>query len=182
MKIRYTLSLAVLIASSLVACGKGKPEKVKLGNGAFSVEVPPDVSFHCQILQHASDCNNYNVPNSIEGMEVRMCQGESKKTTFLTVTGKHPAGPQAELDKDPHTAFASGWSRCQDAKIARSQENSVDDQKAMDYVLTTPMGEGATRVFVDNGYSVMVLAVPKHERSAEEISRFVDGFRPLLKK
>ncbi len=179
---RCILSLVVLITISLVACDRGKPEKVKLGNGAYTVEVPPDVSFRCQILQHASDCNNYNVPNSIEGMEVRVCEGESKKTTFLTVTGKHPTGPNAELEKDPHTAFASGWSRCQDAKITRTQENSVDEMKAMDYVLTTPMGEGATRVFVDHGYSVMVLAVPKHERSAEEISRFVEGFRPLVKK
>lgn len=181
MPIRYTLFWAVLMALSLAACGSGKPEKVKLGNGMFTVVAPPKVSFQCQILQHASDCNNYNVPNSIEGMEVRVCVGESTKTTFLTVTGKHPDGAQAGGGPNPHMEFASAWSRCQDAKVARSEESLVDDKKAMDYVLTTPLGEGATRVFVDNGYSVMALAVPKRERSAEEISSFVGSLRPFKK-
>ncbi|MFZ2268052.1 MAG: hypothetical protein WAV95_10810 [Azonexus sp.] len=181
MKTFYTWSLAVLMAVSLTACGKGKPEKVKLGNGAFSVEVPPEVSFRCQILQHATDCGNYNIPNSNEGMEVRVCQGESKKTRFLTVTGKHPDDEPIGNDKNAHMGFAAGWSRCEDAKIARFEDTTVDGKKAQDAVLTTPLGDGATRVFVDNGYSVMVLAVPKRERSAEEISGFVNSFRPLNK-
>jgi len=184
MKIFYTVSLAVVLAvvlaAALTGCGKGKPEKVKLGNGAFSVEAPPEVGFRCQILQHATDCNNYNIPNSIEGMEVRLCKGESKNTTFLTVTGKH-ADDQQGIDKNAHQGFAAGWSGCEDAKIARSEASTVDGKKAQDFVLTTPLGDGATRVFVDNGYSVMVLAVPKRERSAEEISRFVNSFRPLTK-
>lgn len=179
MKICHTLSLVVLIGSSLVACGSGKPEQVKLGNGAFSVEAPRDISFVCQILQHAIDCGNYNIPNSIDGMEVRLCKGESKKTTFFTVTGKHPSDPRADMSGDLYAGFASGWSRCQDAKMANSTETDVGGKKAMDYVLTTPLGNGATRVFVENGYSVMVLALPKHERSDEEISGFVTSFRPL---
>lgn len=182
MKISHTFSLAVLFAASLTACGNGKPDKVKLGNGAFSVEVPAEVGFRCQILQHATDCGNYNIPNSLEGMEVRLCKGESKKTSFLTITGKHPDNQPIENDKNAHSGFAVGWSHCEDAKIARSEEISVDGKKAEDFVLTTPLGDGATRVFVDNGYSVMVLAVPKRERSAEEISNFVSSFRPLAGK
>ena len=182
MRVWFTLSLAVSIAFTVSACGHGKPESMKLGNGSFSVTTPGEVSFGCQILQHASDCNNYNVPGSIEGMEVRVCQGESKHTTFLTVTGKHPTGPQASQDANTPEGFAAGWSKCKEGKIKSSEPVEIGGKTGEDFVLSTPLGDGASRVYVDKEYSVMVLAVPKHDRSSDEISGFVTSLRPVTEK
>lgn len=178
----FALSLAILTACAFAGCGSGKSDTMKLGNGAFSADAPKEVGFRCKILQHASDCNNYNVPGSIEGMEVRVCQGESKNTTFLAVTGKHPAGLQSSPGEDLFAGFAAGWSKCQEGKIKSSREIEIEGKQGVDFVLTTPLGEGASRVYVDQGYSVMALAVPKYERSNDEISGFVTSLRPVAAK
>ncbi len=176
----FALSLVVLLGAVLSACGK--PGSTLLGNGSYSVVPPEEVSMSCATLQHASDCNNYNVPGSIEGMEVRMCQGESKNTKFLMVTGQHPANFEPDSGENTPDSFVMGWSRCLDGKIKNSQPITIEGKSATDYVLSTPMGEAASRVYVDKEYSVMVLAAPKYSGSKDEIDKFVNSLRPVAGK
>jgi hypothetical protein len=178
----FSLSLSVLMGFTLVACDYGKPQSMKLGNGAYSVTVPKEVSFSCQILQHASDCQNYNVPGSIEGAEVRLCSGESKSTKYFAVTGKIQTDLRSASNENISAGFVAGWSKCQDGKISPPQQISIEGKEAMDYVVSTPLGEGNSRVYVDTEYSVMALAVPKHSGSKNEIDEFVQSLRPVAQK
>lgn len=173
----FMLSLVVLMGLTLTACGKSG--SMSLGNGTYSVTTPQGVSFSCTILQHASDCQNYGVPGSIEGMEVRACHGESKNTKFFTITGRNPTDLQPTQSEDMSAEFVAGWSKCEDGKIRDPQQITIDGKNGMDYVVRTPLGEGASRAFVDNEYSVMALAVPKYSGSQEETDGFVKSLRPV---
>ncbi len=155
---------------------------MKVGNGAYSVTVPEKVAFRCLTLQHASDCQNYNVPGSIEGMEVKLCFGESASTKFFTVAGKNPTDLQPILSEDTSAGFVAGWSKCEEGKISSSQQIAIEGKNATDYSVSTPLGTGGSRAFVNNEYSVMALAVPKHSGSKNEIDGFVQSLRPVAEK
>lgn len=150
---------------------------MKLGNGTVFVTVPKQASLQCEILQHASDCNNYNVPGSIEGMEVRRCQGQSPNTLYLVVVGKQLEKFEPEPGEAYLAGFVEAWSQCMDAKPQSSGTVEIDGKMGMDFVMRTPLGNGASRALVANGYSVMVLAIPKYKGSKEEIQQFVTSLR-----
>lgn len=137
---------------------------------------------HCETLHHASTCNEYNLPGNVDGMEVLRCQGESANTRFLVVTGKHPEKFEPEAGERYLPGFVNAWSQCLDSHTQSSKAIEIEGKTGMEFVMRTPLGDGSSLAFVENEYSIMVLAAPKHKGSADEIQQFISSVRPVKTK